>query len=1350
MANSRSRLSNSLSNVASGGVLQILTILLNFAVRVVFVRVIGYSYLGISSLFANILTILSVADLGFGTSISISLYAALKKGDEDHIAGILTYYKKIYLIIGGVIFVTGCIICPFVKYIVNTDTPIQFIELYFFIYLVNLVSTYFISYRHAIVKADQKNGILNNINSAILLAKSAVELLVIAIIPRVFNAQAAYITYLIVMVLSTYAIEIWSSRVAKKLYPYAFNKKVIPPDEKREIKHNVRDLLLYKVCTAVNKSVDGILISILVSTTILGKYSNYTLIIGTLMGFGCLISRNSIASLGNYVLTESTDKQVRMFYLISFVHFVIAAFFAVNYVGILSSFFTLAFGPESTLSILVLAFSAIHICFDVNYQVNELFRETTKMFKKIPYIAAINLVLNIALSILLGYYFGLEGIIGGTLIAYFLTSFWFETFALFKYYFKRSAKIYWLKLIYVIVSIAAFSTATYFITSSVNLGDDFLQVAYSIGVSLPLSILCILSFAWFSEFKETYRIAKSIFVPIANKIHSFFSKKKVQTYSLLASIAALILLIVLRDLFALEINKIFYVIVAAISLFVLKKENFIGYVLFLIPFHSGLPTNFIYPIVVVCFILKNLKIFKNWRLIVNYFGIPLFVFIMELVMSSIYGGTTPFVDALSIFLALSMTAFIIYDKQIISNKPIKLFIIGASAFGVILFAHWFRVALYMSSHTAVSDMTLARILTKQRFGDVSDLISWTEEWCKVTYPYKTTMYLTDNENYVGLIMLMLVMSSTHLLFRKEKTTTKLLLIIPIIIGMFLGIYTGSKSFFACFAFFALFFITMLYAENRIKLWHMLALLGSISATATIVCLKVPFVNEYIVQRLNSDSGRFALIGQYLAFTFSKANYALFGVGISRMTELSGFTEPAHNALVQIVGGYGIFGFFVIVSGLVLTISKARPRIRMFRENIMVAIVPLFTFVLFSMTSQIFLPPNTLLYGLPAIYIYIYRSNLLVKKERLDIHPFDAKKSEKRMMKWLKRKQVQETKNYKTVLVTGAAGFIGSFLCEKLLNTTNYKIVGLDNMNSYYDVSLKKARLKKFENNKNFIFVKGDISDRDLIDNLFEKYYFDIVVNLAAQAGVRYSIDHPDDYIKSNVIGMYYILEACRYHPLEHLVYASSSSVYGGNTKIPFSTDDKVDNPVSLYAATKKSDELLAHAYSKLYNIPTTGLRFFTVYGPMGRPDMAYFSFTNKLIKGESIDIFNYGNCKRDFTYVDDIVEGITKVMENPPEKKAGEDGLPIPPYKVYNIGNSNPENLMDFVNTLADALKTANVLPGDFDIKRHIKLVPMQKGDVEVTYADTSDLEKDFGYKPSTPLSEGLKKFAEWYKEYYK
>ena len=351
---------------------------------------------------------------------------------------------------------------------------------------------------------------------------------------------------------------------------------------------------------------------------------------------------------------------------------------------------------------------------------------------------------------------------------------------------------------------------------------------------------------------------------------------------------------------------------------------------------------------------------------------------------------------------------------------------------------------------------------------------------------------------------------------------------------------------------------------------------------------------------------------------------------------------------------------------------------------------------------------------------------------------------------------------KTILVTGAVGFIGSNLVLELLGTkSSIEVIGIDNMNDYYDVSIKEYRLKQIEKaaeehpESSWKFIKGSIADKALINEIFETYKPSVVVNLAAQAGVRYSITNPDVYIESNLIGFYNILEACRHSydngepGVEHLVYASSSSVYGSNKKVPYSTEDKVDNPVSLYAATKKSNELLAHAYSKLYNIPSTGLRFFTVYGPAGRPDMAYFGFTNKLRNNEMIQIFNYGNCKRDFTYVDDIVEGIKRVMQAAPEKKLGEDGLPIPPYAVYNIGNNHPENLLEFVDILQQELIRAKVLPEDYDFEAHKKLVPMQPGDVPVTYADTSALEEDFGFKPSTSLREGLRKFAEWYREFY-
>ena len=970
----QSRLKNSVVNVATGTVLQILTLTLSFVVRIIFVRQIGYSYLGISSLFTNILTILSVADLGFGTSISISLYAALKKGDEKHIAGIITYFKKVYLIIGGIIFVVGCVICPFVKYLVNVTSSIPFLELYFFLYLINLVSTYFISYRHAIIKADQKNGLLNTISSIVLLAKSVIELLVLLILPKFFEPQVTYITYLAVMVISTYAIEIWSAAAAKKIYPYAFNKEPIDKEEKKEIKKNVFTLLLYKVCNAVNKSVDSILISILVSTVILGKYSNYMLIVGTLMGFGCLVSRNAIASLGNFVLTESKERQVKIFQILNFIHIVMAAFFIVNFVGILEPFFHVFFGLDSTLSLLTLVFVAVHIGFDLNYQMNELFRETTKMFRKIPWISAVNLVLNIVLSIVLGIFFGLEGIIGGTLIAYLLTSFWFETFALFKYHFKASSKSVWLKLLYAVASITTFSVGAYFITTKIVFVNDIIQLVFAVVVSLVLSILCILSFAWFEEFKKVYVTAKRMLAPVFAKIKNFISHKTFQFIVLSLSIVSLVTLVSLRDLAGIEINKYIFLAIATVPALFLVKENFIGYFLFLIPFHSGLPTRYIYPVFLLLFIIKNLAIFKNWKLIINYLAIPVFICGMELLLSYLYGNTISLNILLEIGSLLLVVAFVYYDKKNWSAKPLKLFVLGSVLVGTILLTHWILIADYVSSHTEVVGMSFFEMLTKQRFGNVSTYIDWAELWAQVSYPIKTSMLLSENENYVGLIMLISTMTSLYVLSKKEKVITKVLLVLAAIITLLLGVYTGSKSFFVCIALFIIFYLFMLLAEKKIKWYVLLILLIAFIGGTIAACILVPYIRSMIIDRMNSDSGRFTLIWDYTNFIFSEPLRAIFGISANNLQTISGFSEPPHCSIIQILGGYGVFGLLVILAALVVSIIFKKPRISVVKSRSFVMFVPIGLFFIFSLTSQIFLPINTLIYGLPVFYIISSRVN----------------------------------------------------------------------------------------------------------------------------------------------------------------------------------------------------------------------------------------------------------------------------------------------------------------------------------------------------------------------------------------
>ena len=970
-----SRLNKSIANVATGGFLQILTLLLNFVVRIVFVRVIGYSYLGISSLFTNILTVLSVADLGFGTSISISLYSALKKADKKHIAGFISYYRRIYFIIGIIVFMAGIVLLPFVSKIVNTETPIPNLELYFFIYLVNLVSTYFVSYRHAIIKADQNNSVINTVQSAILLGKSIIELIVIAAFPHFMEMQYVYTVYLVVMVAATYVSELWCAHLAKKMYPYAFEGAAISREEKTEISKNVRSLLLYKVCNAVNKSIDAILISILVSTTILGKYSNYTLIIGVLMGFGCLVSRNSIASLGNYVLTESKEKQANMFFLINFVHIVIAAFFIVNYVGILQPFFHFAFGLDSTLSIATLILTAVHIGFDLNYQVNELFRETTKMFRKIPYISAINLVLNIILSIVLGHFFGLEGIIGGTLIAYFLTSFWFETFALFKYHLQMSSTKVWLKLAYAVVVIAAFSVGAFLITNYVKIDELLYKLAFSIGVSLVLSFACIMSFAWFKEFKAFFDIAKRALAAVIKAVNALLSKTIVQVIALCLACISIVILVVIRDLNAVEIDKLVFVILIFVSAAFLRKQYFVSYVLFLLPFHSGLPTGYTYIILAVIFIIKNIKMFKNWRLIINYLFIPTVVFVWELVASKHSGQMTSVTDALQVFSALLFASFLLYDKQLRSKLPLFMFALGVTAVGVIIFKHWCDVATYVTKHTSNESMkSFKDVMVSIRFGDVSEFINWHELYYITEYPKKVSMMLSDNSNYVGFIMLSGIMSASYVLARDKKIWRKLICIPIIVACTALGMFTGSKSFYICFALFVLFFMLSLCLDRVLNPLIGLLVIGAIGITIILVSTQDPFINKFIIERMTSDSQRFTLIRDYFKWIFSNREHLAFGVGGKYMKEISGLSSPPHNAVAQIIGGYGLVGFAVICAGLVLTMIKGDLHLRVIKYKSWSAICPFVVFTVFAMTSQIFLPPNTLLYGLPVFYIIASHSN----------------------------------------------------------------------------------------------------------------------------------------------------------------------------------------------------------------------------------------------------------------------------------------------------------------------------------------------------------------------------------------
>ena len=1221
IAENHSRIKKTAVNLITGVVLQLLTVVLNFVVRMMFVRYLGYAYLGTSSLFYNVLTILSVADLGFGTSISISLYTALRNKDEEKIAGILSFYRKIYLIIGGVIFLIGCIITPFIGYLVKTDEAIPLLPLYFFIYLINLISTYFIAYKHAIIKADQKNGILNLINSFVLLGKSILELLVVVIISRLFGAQTAYIAYLIVMVAATYFIEIWSARTAKKLYPYAFKKASLSSEDKKEIAKNVKSLLLYKVCRAFNKAVDSILISSLVGIVILGKYSNYTLIVTTLMGFGCLISRNAIASLGNYVLSETKDKQVEMFKIINFLHIVIAAFFIVNFVGILEPFFHLAFGLDSTLSVFTLLLVAIHLGFDINYQVNELFRETTKMFRKIPYISAINLGLNIILSIVLGIYFGLEGIIGGTLISYFLTSFWFETFALFKYYFKKPQKEIWLKLIYATFSIAIFSAASYFISTKIIVGEELLQLVFSICVSLLCSALSIASMFWWKEFKYLIELSNKIIKPIVDKIFAFLKKEKIQKTLLFLSIVVITCLTILRDLFGIEISKYIFLALFAFFGILFNRTFFTCFVLFIIPFNSGLPIGFIYPLVALFFVLKNYVLFKKKpKILINYLFIPILLVVLELILSTVYGQTASISFLLTLFSCLFIFSFIVYNKNDISFKPLKYFVLGSVFVGLIMLIHWLQIyAMIIKLHDD-PNITFIKLLSKNRFGRIDKLIKWGEKWYHINYTHRTSMMLDENENYFGLMMLSSIFASAILILKEKKIFKIFLLILSILVCVLLGTYTGSKSFFISLAIFVLFFLFMLYAESYISTKIVVCLLLIIGGVIAFAAIKIPYVNQMIIGRMDSDSGRIRLIGEYFGYLFKHPVQLIFGVGVTRLKEMTGFSEPPHNAIVQIVGGYGIVGFLIIIAALVVTITKARPKMHLIVDNKIIYFCPLFVFLIFAQTSQIFYPIATLMYGLPVFYLFISAMNEAEAHHSLSLRLYNI----------MNKKEPEASSGAKIILVTNACGFLGSAICEKLLLSSNHIVVGVDSLFKDQDIRGKKERLKKLKKFEYFIHLKTDCRKKVELQKNFKRSCFNYVINVVDKT---YYTDK-NDYRES----LQSILDCCKDFEVSKLIIASSLFDEGQKPGL-----SEICAERSIFVEETINE--LVPQFLKERKMPIIRLKLPYLYGPMCQTNSKIYSILNDLFANPKNTVDGQTNTK-EYLFIKDAANYIFNIVQS--------------------------------------------------------------------------------------------------------
>lgn len=960
------RTSKSTINLATGFLSQIIILVLNFVVRYIFIRHLGYNYLGINSLFSSILTILSVADLGFGSALGIVLYASLAKKDEEEIAGLMNFFKKVYLTIGLIVTAAGLLVTPFVKYLVNTAEDIPNLSLYFLFFLANTVSSYFISYRAILIRADQKNSVVNNVTTIVKIAKAILEAFILFVFPKWFGLIPTYFSYLAVMVLATYAIGLITSIYAKKKYPYAFKKAQVSVEKKTDIISTTKDLLVYRICNAFSSPIDSVLISLFVGTALLGIYSNYLLIFTTLMEFICLISRNIISSVGNFVVENKIKEQKRLYFEIQAVYFAIIVFCTINFVSLVSPFIDLVFKSESVLSTWVVFLFGLTLIIRCAGELAIIFRETTRIYKKTKYISLVYTGVHIILSVILGYFFGLEGILLGGVIAYFTTNFWFEIYALFKWYFYENPLKTFLLFAYVIAITAVASVGGYFICSKF-IGKGFEYFAVSCLISLSISAVALLALYPVPGVKHALTRVIHIVKRAIPVIKDFYSRIKLQRIILISYFVIIAGLILMRDIAGIDINKFIFFGVFALFVLISNKDNAYKIILFTLPFSSSLAEVYIHLFSLGYLVITNIKkqSWKNWIII---FAVPLFLFGYEMIISTTYGGASIQLG-LRIFTLLSILGIVFYDRSSFTKKHIYAFLNGCLFMFAVMALNWIIPALYGVTHINpnYSWLNLTVLIKEARFG--SSVTEWLTKYAHVDYPIVRKTIVAENPNNIGMISIVGIAISLSL-FGTARGKEKLYLIFTTLAFLFFGVWCQSRMFLLVFAIFMFVYLLFFGLTKRFK-WVDVGIIffTLLSVFSLVYLLNQEAVNTFFrrftERDISTGGNRITLLINYLSFTFSSWKYTIFGIGINNLVSVSGLSEVPHSNFVQFIAAYGIVIFVLFLAFIVFMWIRSKRIVKPTNPKILLCL-PLFFITLFTVSIQLFAPSIILITFIPTI------------------------------------------------------------------------------------------------------------------------------------------------------------------------------------------------------------------------------------------------------------------------------------------------------------------------------------------------------------------------------------------------